>query len=149
MDVSRYSYRAESEADTARLAAALAEVLPPGSVVGLNGPLGAGKTRFVKALAAAAGANPADVTSPTFVLMQQYAGRLPIYHLDAYRLRDEDDSGGWTVIEWSQRVASCLPDDRLDIRIEIVGPTAREFTLTARGGFQVATLRALAAALTR
>ncbi len=128
------------EAATERLAQCLAAALPGRAVISLSGTLGAGKTHFVKALAAAAGVDPADVTSPTFVLIQEYDGARPIYHFDVYRLRDEDEflelapdeyfaRPGWTILEWGERFARCLPVDRLDITIDVTGPTSRRFTL--------------------
>ena len=86
------TFTANNEHDTDRLGAALAEVLPPGTVVALIGTLGAGKTRLVQAVAAALGVPPGSVTSPTFVLVNEYTGgRLPIYHFDTYRLKDDDE----------------------------------------------------------
>jgi tRNA threonylcarbamoyladenosine biosynthesis protein TsaE len=137
-------FTAADESATEALGAALAAVLPPGAVVALIGPLGAGKTRLVQAVAAAAGVAPGEVLSPTFVLIHEYRGRLPIYHFDAYRLRDEDeflqlgpeeyfDSTGWTFIEWADKVANCLPRERLEICIEPTGLTERRFEIIARG----------------
>ncbi len=135
---------APDEASTVALGRALAEVLPRGAVVALCGPLGAGKTRLVQAIATAAGVDSELVVSPTFVLIHEYSGRVPIYHCDAYRLRDADeflrlgadeyfDAGGWTLIEWADRVPNALPADRLEICIEPTGPTSRRFELTALG----------------
>jgi tRNA threonylcarbamoyladenosine biosynthesis protein TsaE len=130
-----------NEQDTERLGAAIAQVLPPGTTIGLIGTLGAGKTRLVRAVAAALGVPPGSVTSPTFVLVNEYAsGRLPIYHFDTYRLKDEDeflalgpeeyfDSSGLTFVEWADRVVELLPHERLDITIEITGESTRRFTL--------------------
>src|SRR5262245_32656844 len=112
------------ESLTQRLGRALAESLPRGAVVGLVGPLGAGKTRRVQAIADAAGVAQETVTSPTFVLVHEYAGRVPIFHFDVYRIHDEDEflalgpeeyysQGGWTLIEWADRVANCLPAERI------------------------------------
>jgi tRNA threonylcarbamoyladenosine biosynthesis protein TsaE len=137
-------FDAADERDTERLGAALARALPPGSVVALCGTLGAGKTRLVQALAAAAGVAREEVVSPTFVLCQQYRGTLTIHHLDAYRLRDEDEfrelgvdelfaSDGITIVEWADRVADALPDDYLRIDIDVTGPTTRRFALSAVG----------------
>lgn len=134
----------EDENGTQALGAALAEVLPPGTVVALIGPLGAGKTRLVQAVAKAAGMAEGVVASPTFVLVHEYAGRLPIFHFDVYRLRDEDEflalgpeeyfaQPGWSFVEWADRVADCLPRERLEILIEPVGPNARRFTIRALG----------------
>ena len=125
------TYTSRSEADTDRIGAELAAELKPGTVVALIGPLGAGKTRLVQAIAAALGVPRDAVTSPTFVLVNEYRqGRLPIFHFDAYRLKDLDeflelgpeeyfDSGGLTFIEWADRVAEALPSTRIEIRIEI------------------------------
>ena len=137
-------YWSESEADTEALGQALAAALPDGSVVALNGPLGAGKTRLVQALAEANGVDRRDCVSPTFVLVHEYRGRRPIYHFDVYRLRDDDeflelgpeeyfDRPGISLIEWAQRVQRCLPHQRLEIAIEPTGPTSRRFQIEAVG----------------
>jgi len=137
-------FQARSEADTERLAEALARLLPNGAVVALVGTLGAGKTRLVQALARAEGV-PADLpTSPTFVLIHEYPGRRPIYHMDAYRIRSEREfmdlgpeeyweGPGISLIEWADRVQGCLPADRLEIEIEITGPRSRRFRCQAFG----------------
>jgi tRNA threonylcarbamoyladenosine biosynthesis protein TsaE len=140
-----FEFHATNEDATARLGAALAEVLQPGTVVALDGPLGAGKTRFVQAVATALGV-PADaVTSPTFVLINEYPqGRLPVYHFDAYRLRDTDEfaelgpdeyffGAGVCLVEWASRVAELLPADRVEIRIEIGDATVRQFHAAGSG----------------
>src|SRR3954469_24957134 len=135
-----FTFISNNERDTERLGAALASVLPPGTVVALIGPLGAGKTRLVQAVATSFGVPPGRVTSPTFVLVNEYTGgRLPVYHFDTYRLKDDDeflnlgpeeyfDSGGITFIEWADRVAALLPADRLEITIEVTSETTRRFT---------------------
>src|SRR5947208_16865894 len=79
-----------SEAETEDVGRALAARVGPGRVIGLVGPLGAGKTRLVRALAEALGVDPGAIASPTFVLIHEYEGVLPVYHFDAYRLRDPD-----------------------------------------------------------
>ena len=89
--MSTWQFDAADEHDTERLATALARLLPERMVVGLEGTLGAGKTRFVQALAAAAGHDRSQVVSPTFVLVQEHLGDRPIRHFDAYRLRDDDE----------------------------------------------------------
>ncbi len=86
-----FQFLADSEADTARLGAWLADLLPQGSVVALVGTLGAGKTRLVQAIAEHCGIDRRDVVSPTFVLVHEYRGRRLLYHIDAYRLRDEEE----------------------------------------------------------
>src|SRR6478609_652755 len=79
-----------SESDTEKLGQALARVVRPGQVIGLVGSLGVGKTRLVRALAEALGVEPRAISSPTFVLIHEYEGRLPVFHFDAYRLPDAD-----------------------------------------------------------
>jgi tRNA threonylcarbamoyladenosine biosynthesis protein TsaE len=129
------------ERDTDRLGAALAEALPPGTVVGLIGTLGAGKTRLVQAVASALGLPLQTVTSPTFVLVNEYkGGRMPIYHFDTYRLKDDDeflnlgpdeyfDSRGITFVEWADRVSELLPTQRLEITIDVIGETQRSVSI--------------------
>jgi tRNA threonylcarbamoyladenosine biosynthesis protein TsaE len=132
---------ANDESDTARLGAALASVLPAGTVVGLIGTLGAGKTRLVQAVAAGLGVPKGNVTSPTFVLVNEYTGgRMPLYHFDTYRLKDEDEflalgpdeyfeSSGLTVVEWSDRVADLLPPERIEIEFDVTGETQRRISI--------------------
>jgi tRNA threonylcarbamoyladenosine biosynthesis protein TsaE len=136
-----FTFVSHTERDTERLGTALASELPPGTVVGLVGPLGAGKTRLVQAVATAVGVPSGRVTSPTFVLVNEYTGgRLPVYHFDTYRLKDDDDflnlgpeeyfdSGGITFVEWADRVATLLPPDRLEITIDVTSETERRITL--------------------
>ena len=92
----------------------------------------AGKTRLVQAVSQALGVDPQDVVSPRFVLIHEYQGRLPIYHFDVYRLRDDDEflqlgpneyfeNQGVTFVKWADRVRDRLPAERLEIRIEVTG----------------------------
>jgi len=108
-------FHAQDLADTDTLGAALSEVLTAGMTVALRGTLGAGKTRLIQAIAAGFNVPRSEVVSPTYVLCHEYDGRLPLYHLDVYRLRDEDEflelgpeeyfeSAGITLIEWADRV---------------------------------------------
>jgi tRNA threonylcarbamoyladenosine biosynthesis protein TsaE len=132
-----------NEQDIERLGAALADVLPPGTTIGLIGTLGAGKTRLVRAVSAALGVPETNVTSPTFVLVNEYrGGRMNVYHFDTYRLKDEDEflalgpeeyfeSPGLTFVEWSNRVADLLPAERVEITIEVTGETSRRMTISA------------------
>jgi tRNA threonylcarbamoyladenosine biosynthesis protein TsaE len=135
---------AESEQDTKTLGTALAKVLPPGTVVALIGTLGAGKTRLVQAIAEASGIDPADVVSPTFVLVHEYHGARTIYHFDAYRLDnveqflalgpDEYFAGdGICLVEWADRVASALPAEHLAVTIHVEGETRRIFEIVPHG----------------
>lgn len=133
----------------------LGSLLFPGAVVALVGQLGAGKTHLVRAVAEGLGvADSRVVTSPTFVLIQEYEGRFPIYHFDAYRLAGDvpfDDLGaheylegeGVCLIEWADRVAGSLPREHLHIALSVTGPTSRQANLTAHGARYEALLAGL------
>lgn len=139
------SFTSRSEADTDLIGAELAAELRPGTVVALIGPLGAGKTRLVQAIAAALGVPRDVVTSPTFVLVNEYRqGLLPIFHFDAYRLKDIDeflelgpeeyfDSIGLTFVEWADRVEEAMPRERVAIEIEIHPDDSRNIILSTTG----------------
>jgi tRNA threonylcarbamoyladenosine biosynthesis protein TsaE len=146
---------AADPAGTERLARRLAGLLFPGAVVALVGPLGAGKTFFVRAVAEGLGvADGRVVSSPTFVLIQEYAARLPVYHFDAYRLRSEAEffdlgaheyfeGQGVSLVEWADRVPGCLPAEHLRLTIEVAGETARRFTVEGFGARYAAVVEAL------
>jgi tRNA threonylcarbamoyladenosine biosynthesis protein TsaE len=136
----------------------LGQPLWPGSVVALIGELGAGKTQLVRAIAEGLGiADSRIVTSPTFVLVQEYPARLPIYHFDAYRLNTEAEfadlgvheyfeSKGVCLIEWADRVPGCLPAEHLCIKLETMGETSRRAIVEGKGeGYEklIAELRQL------
>lgn len=140
-------HQADSEAETELLASALAKISEPGMTVGLDGPLGAGKTRLVRAWAESLGVNSGEISSPTFVLIQHYVGRdLLVSHADAYRLEGSEEFeviGGpelWRLgdrlflIEWAEKIADLLPDDVIRIGIESVSPTRRVFRVVASKG---------------
>lgn len=152
--MSEFVFHSNSPADTDRLAAALVAVLPERATIALCGTLGAGKTRFVQGLAAAVGIDRAEVTSPTFVLCQQYAGSRRLYHLDAYRLHDADEfrelgteelyqEPALTLIEWAEKVEPALPDSYLLVRIEVTGEQSRTFRVAAMGEELAAVIPAL------
>ncbi|MFC0213265.1 tRNA (adenosine(37)-N6)-threonylcarbamoyltransferase complex ATPase subunit type 1 TsaE [Paenibacillus chartarius] len=141
----QYEYASHGETDTERLAAALGRLAEPGSVLTLEGDLGAGKTRFSQALAKALGV-PGVVNSPTFTIIKEYEGRLPLYHMDVYRLTEAeaDELGldeyffgkGVTLVEWASRIEELLPEERLAVEIAHVeggGWTERRLTLTPYG----------------
>jgi tRNA threonylcarbamoyladenosine biosynthesis protein TsaE len=123
----------------------LGQLLFPGAVVALIGHLGAGKTQLVRAVAEGLGIKDSrSVSSPTFVLIQEYQAHLPIYHFDAYRLLSEHafrDLGvheyfagdGVCLVEWADKVADSLPAERLDITLEVTGETSRRVRIRARG----------------
>jgi tRNA threonylcarbamoyladenosine biosynthesis protein TsaE len=126
---------------TEDIASELAATLDGGECIAIYGELGAGKTQFVRGLAAALGVNPRTVSSPTFVLLNIYSGgRLQVFHLDAYRIHGDSDleaigfaelleQQGVVIVEWADRVAGLLPANRLDVRIETVGESQRQITI--------------------
>ena len=131
---------------TTRFGHALGAALFPGAVVALDGELGAGKTHLVRGLCAGLGVrNLAAVNSPTFVLIQEYAGRLPVFHFDAYRLtsprefaelgvEEYFEAGGVCCVEWASRVVEFLPADRLTIRLAHAGGDSRLLYASAPSG---------------
>jgi tRNA threonylcarbamoyladenosine biosynthesis protein TsaE len=137
-----------SAAQTQQLAQRLAERLRRGDVVALSGPLGAGKTTFVRGLATGLGIDERDVSSPTFILCQEYEPRdaahgVPLAHLDGYRFASSDELAtiGWdemlerrdrvVVVEWAERFAEELPAERISIRLEHVDEHTRSIVIDA------------------
>ena len=127
--------------ETVELATKLAQLLQPQYTITLEGDLGAGKTTFTQALAKGLGIKR-NVNSPTFTIMKQYEGRLPLNHLDVYRLADSDEDLGWdeifygdavTVVEWAHLIEEDLPVERLAIEISRINETERKFVLKPIG----------------
>ena len=134
----------QSSEETQELGRRLGERLSGGDVLALIGELGAGKTTFVHGLLLGLGGDPADVKSPTFVLMREYRGRTPLVHVDSYRLEGADDARwldiDWffspakvTAIEWADRIADCLPADYLEIRFRHKTAKQRSIALIPHG----------------
>ena len=134
--------RSTSPDHTRELGRRLGTAAAPGTVLALIGPLGAGKTQLAKGVAEGLGVTGV-VNSPTFVLMNEHLGRLPLYHVDAYRLDDPEEaiaagllddrqSAGVTVVEWADRLAGWLPEDRLEIEMDAVRDAPMSRTLRWR-----------------
>jgi tRNA threonylcarbamoyladenosine biosynthesis protein TsaE len=128
-------------AATTALGRALSAAARPGDLICLWGELGAGKTHLAKAIGAGLGVTE-TINSPSFILMAEYAGRLPLFHIDLYRLGDAADvvaggliddrqAAGVTLVEWPDRMAAILPDARLDVMIDGAGDDPRTITLRA------------------
>ena len=132
-------------AATYALGRRLADSLFPGAVVALIGPLGAGKTQLVRAIAEGLGITDSRmVNSPTFVLIQEYEARLPVYHFDAYRLKNPAEfldlgpseyfeGQGVCFVEWADRVEECLPAEHLRITLQVTGENSRRLVMEGRG----------------
>jgi tRNA threonylcarbamoyladenosine biosynthesis protein TsaE len=139
------TFRTRSREETIAFGRRLGGRLQAGDVVALRGPLGSGKTTLTKGIAEGLGVQePRWVTSPTFVLVHQYEGRVPVYHIDAYRLKGAADAEalgadelffgeGVAIIEWAERIMAAVPDERLDIELAILGEDERELTLEPAG----------------
>ena len=128
-------------AATTALGQSMGAVAQAGDLVCLWGELGAGKTHLAKAFGAGLGVTD-TITSPSFILMAEYEGRLPLFHIDPYRLASAEDalaggliddrqSTGVTLIEWPERLGDALPLDRLDVHIDGTGDEGRTITLLA------------------
>ncbi len=133
--------------ETLALGERLAQELNPGDCVALVGELGAGKTTLIKGLARGLGVPEEEVISPTFMLIREHrGGRVPLFHVDAYRISDPDElreigieeyllSGeGITVIEWAERVEGLLPPGCIRIELEVLSATERRITITRPSG---------------
>ncbi|OKY76539.1 MAG: tRNA (adenosine(37)-N6)-threonylcarbamoyltransferase complex ATPase subunit type 1 TsaE [Desulfobulbaceae bacterium DB1] len=131
--------------DTLRFGRHLGRTASPGDIFTLSGDLGAGKTTLTQAIGQGLEVPPDYyITSPTFSLLHEYPGRIPLYHMDLYRLGSAEEieelgfedyiyGNGLTVIEWPDRLEYLMPDNRLDIFISTVSATCRSLLLTAHG----------------
>lgn len=128
-----YELKSYSDKESQEIAKRLAILLKSGGVITLEGQLGAGKTTFTKGIAKGLDIQEM-ITSPTFTIVKEYNGRIPLYHMDAYRLEhSEEDIGfheyfdgvGLTVIEWAEFIEDFLPSERLNIKINYINENAR------------------------
>ena len=127
----------------------MGKFLGPGSLVALSGELGTGKTQFIKGLARGLGVDRSyQVRSPSFVLINEYPGRIPLYHLDLYRLSDEKDledmgleeylyGSGVAAIEWAEKATPFMPSQHIWIDIRWTGPHSRQLIIKAVGRHNV------------
>lgn len=137
-----YKITSRSIEDTMELAENIESEKFPGMIICLDGELGSGKTVFVKGFAKSLGIEE-NITSPTFNIVKEYnVGEMPLYHMDVYRLEEDDESigfqdyfnaGGITIIEWSELIEDSLPDERLDIKFKVIDEDTRVIKLTPHG----------------
>src|SRR5690625_3765748 len=129
----KYEKITSSAIETKEFATNLGTLVSPGDVITLEGDLGAGKTTFTQGLAVGLGVKR-NVTSPTFTIIKEYEGKIPLYHMDAYRLEFSDEDIGFdeyfygqgvTVVEWATFIEEFLPSKRLNISIETVSESSR------------------------
>ncbi len=139
--IMEYRLTMRSEMETIELAQNLESEKFPNMIICLNGELGSGKTLFTKGFASALGIKE-NITSPTFNIIKEYDGELPLYHMDVYRLDGKTDGigieeyftkGGVVIIEWASTIKDILPEERLDIRIKVAGENSRVLLVEPRG----------------
>lgn len=158
MNHSIVEFQSDSPTATLALGARIARCMSGGIVIALVGPLGAGKTLLVKGIAAQNAGGPCEVTSPTFTLVQEYPGRLTLYHLDVYRLPAGNDPlllaldemvrpDSVAIVEWADRIRAALPYDMLWVEIAPHDESVRSFFMSATGPVSATALDALAADL--
>ena len=135
----------QNTSETIRIGKKIGSRLLSGDVVALVGELGAGKTQFIKGLAAGAGVGkPTYISSPSFTLINEYVGRIPFYHIDLFRLRTEKEAEelgleeyfqgrGITAIEWADKIPSLLPKEILWIHIHYTGKNSRSLEILGKG----------------
>ena len=135
-----YKITVHSEKETIELAQNIESEKFPNMVICLNGDLGSGKTVFAKGFAQAMAIN--DVTSPTFNIIKEYNGELPLYHMDVYRVENNVenlglgeyfDKGGVSIIEWADMIEDYLPKERLEIEFKIIDENTRVLLIRAYG----------------
>ena len=137
--------KTKSPAETKALGEKIGKKLQGGEVIALTGELGAGKTCLTQGLALGLGINPREyVTSPSFTLINEYQGRLPLYHIDLFRLKGRGEveelgceeyfcGEGVTVIEWAEKVEDLLPEEYLSIKLIPLGENQRQISLNPLG----------------
>lgn len=134
-------FTSSDPAITRELAARLAAAARPGDLICLRGELGAGKTQFAKGFGAGLGVTE-TINSPSYILMAEYEGRMPLFHIDLYRLAgasdvvaggllDDRQASGVTLVEWPERMAELLPAARLEVTIEGDADNVRTITIRA------------------
>jgi tRNA threonylcarbamoyladenosine biosynthesis protein TsaE len=137
----KFEYISNSTEETRNFAKKLAKLLQPSDVIALEGDLGAGKTTFTKGLAEGLEIKK-NVNSPTFTIIKEYQGTLPLYHMDVYRLEDSDEDLGFdeyfngegvTVVEWAHLINDQLPSELLTIYLTHHGEETRKITLEPSG----------------
>lgn len=137
-----YDFRSNNLSDTKRLGNAIGKLVPQGFVIGLTGTLGTGKTNLTQSIGEGLGLDPSHVVSPTYTICIPHSARLELLHLDAYRIKHDEEvdelgldervqDGDVLIIEWIEKIEKLAPPADLQISIEAIGDTARLFTMTA------------------
>ncbi|AYV72460.1 MULTISPECIES: tRNA (adenosine(37)-N6)-threonylcarbamoyltransferase complex ATPase subunit type 1 TsaE [Niallia] len=139
--MNNFEWKADNAEETIGFAERIAWLLQAGDVITLEGDLGAGKTTFTKGIAKGLGITK-TVNSPTFTIIKEYQGKLPLYHMDVYRLKDSDEDLGFdeyfegegvTVVEWAHLIEEQLPVDYLQINLYYDNTSGRKIVLSPKG----------------
>ena len=151
-----FEYFSDSPAVTSELGEKIGLYLRPGSLLALVGELGCGKTLFTRGICDALGVPPRMVNSPTFILANEYRGRLPVFHLDMYQLGAAADAvefgffdylaraaAGVMIIEWAEKIAAVLPEDYINVKFTFLAANKRRLEFTAYGKEHTALLKEL------
>jgi len=145
LKLSKILFQTKNPSETIGVGKSIGSLLLAGDVVALAGELGTGKTQFIKGLAAGVGVGkPTYISSPSFTLINEYAGKVPFYHVDLFRLKSEKEAeelgleeyfqgGGIAAIEWADKIPSLLPQEILWIYIRYTGKHTRSFEMIAKG----------------
>ena len=144
--MNRYAFLSNSPADTSGLGKKIGERLEAGSVIALIGELGCGKTLLTRGICAGLGVPLRQVNSPTFILVNEYHGRLPVFHMDLYRLGEIAEgfemgildylartSTGVMVVEWAEKISPILPKDYLEVQFQVLSTRKRRIDFSACG----------------
>jgi tRNA threonylcarbamoyladenosine biosynthesis protein TsaE len=135
-------FHTKSSEDTIALGKKIGAVLKPGDVLGLYGELGSGKTTMIKGIAMGLGVKEQDIVkSPSFIMISEYQGRCPIYHIDLYRIKNKEEfvgiglddylySDGVCLIEWAEKAEASLPENIIKIELEVISPEKRKITVS-------------------
>jgi tRNA threonylcarbamoyladenosine biosynthesis protein TsaE len=145
----KYNFLSDSPDATLSLGKKIGGKLVPGSIIALTGELGCGKTLFTRGICIGLGVPERHVNSPTFVLVNEYKGRMPVFHLDMYQMNTPADAvelgitdylararAGVMIIEWAERIFSVLPPDILNVNFTVLSEQQRRIVFTADTGFE-------------
>ena len=154
--MNNFTFVSNSPASTLSLGVKIGQRLPPGSLLTLTGELGCGKTLLTRGICEGLGVSPRQVNSPTFVLVNEYRGRILVFHLDMYQLGAAFDAvefgffdylaraqSGVMIIEWAEKITDVLPDERLNIIIDILSARKRRLEFTYAGNKYMELLKGL------
>jgi len=144
--VSKYEFLSNNPTATFNFGKKVGKQLGVGSVLALTGELGCGKTLFTRGICAGLGVSPRYVNSPTFVLVNEYKGKLPVFHMDLYRLEGIADGfeigildylsrveSGVMVVEWAEKILSLLPDDHIEVEFHVISARERRLSFSGAG----------------